>query len=307
MVPYYSDMTKSLPPLDKNVNHAPHVVILGAGASIAAYEHWGKIGNPLPSMKDLIDTLSLRSDLEALGYDIKDINFEAFYDDLASSNANPELQEKIENKVYGYFSELHLPDQPTLYDYLILGLREKDLIATFNWDPFLMQAYMRNEVVTASRSPSIAFLHGNVRVGVCHTDKVCGISGRNCSRCGKVLTPSRLLYPVKHKDYATDPFIKSEWDVLRDRLRRTYFLSIFGYSAPRTDVEARKLMLEVWKENTVLDFAEVDIIDIAPRDELERNWEEFFVRHHYGIDIDITKSYLFTHPSERVTLSRRLR
>lgn len=27
----------TLPPMDGNVNHAPHVVLLGAGASIAAY------------------------------------------------------------------------------------------------------------------------------------------------------------------------------------------------------------------------------------------------------------------------------
>ncbi|MGB7541545.1 MAG: hypothetical protein WBM28_05960, partial [Burkholderiales bacterium] len=104
------------------------------------------------------------------------------------------------------------------------------------------------------------------------------------------------LYPVKHKDYASDPFIGSEWDRLRDRLSRAYFLSIFGYSAPKTDVEARRLMLEVWRENHHLELAEVEIIDTKPRDELEATWNEFFIKQHYMVTTDVSRSYLFQHP-----------
>ena len=46
---------------------------------------------------------------------------------------------------YDYFAMLRLPDSPTLYDYLILSTM--DIIATFNWDPFLLQAYVCNKVV----------------------------------------------------------------------------------------------------------------------------------------------------------------
>ena len=289
-------MSPTLPPRDQNVIHAPHVVILGAGASIAAYQDWGSVGPPLPSMQDLIDVLSLRIVLETKGVDVDGLNFEALYDDLASSGRDPELQNAIERTVAEYFRALVLPDRATIYDYLILGLRDKDLIASFNWDPFLIQAYLRNEKVAPTKRPRIAFLHGNVFVGACQKDRVSGINGRRCSRCGEVFTPSKLLYPVKHKDYSTDFFIKSEWNTLRHYLGRAYYLTIFGYGAPKTDVEARALMLDVWQGNKSLELAEVDVIDVKPRDEIEASWEEFFYSHHYMVTDRVTNSYLFQHP-----------
>jgi hypothetical protein len=273
----------------------PHIVILGAGASIAAYNDWGAIGDRPPSMQNIVDILELREAVSQAGYDPDKIGFEDLYDELASSGKHPGLRELIENRVYSYFSSLSLPDSPTIYDYLILGLREKDIIATFNWDPFLLQAYMRNEMVTKTRRPEIAFLHGNVLVGICEDDRTSGINGQLCPKCGKTFTPSKLLYPVRKKDYSRDPFIKNEWDGLR-ALSYGYFLTIFGYSAPKSDVEARKLMLDDWKNNPALEFAEVDIVDIKPRQQLEETWKEFFVRSHYGIQDDIRKSYLFRHP-----------
>ena len=289
-------MSPTLPPMDKNVNHAPHVFILGAGASIAAYHHWGSTGPPLPSMEDLIDVLSLRKSLEAKGHEVDGLNFEALYDDLVSSGSDPELQNEIEGRVGEYFGALTLPDSPTLYDYLVLGLREKDLVATFNWDPFLLQAYQRNAVVAPKRRPRIVFLHGNVRIGACHKDKVSGLNGSRCSKCGELFTPSRLLYPVKHKDYSADPYIESEWSVLRNGLERAFYLTVFGYSAPETDVEARELMLGKWKTNKSLELAEVDIVDVKPRDEVKSNWEEFFYSHHYSIYDSITNNYIWRHP-----------
>ncbi|MHA1748548.1 MAG: hypothetical protein ACTSXN_02865 [Promethearchaeota archaeon] len=37
-----------------------------------------------------------------------------------------------------------MTESPTIYDYLILSLRKKDVIATFNWDPLLVQAAWKN-------------------------------------------------------------------------------------------------------------------------------------------------------------------
>ncbi|MBR1120817.1 hypothetical protein JQ628_04755 [Bradyrhizobium lablabi] len=282
--------------MDGKIVAAPHIVILGAGASIAAYHDWGKIGPALPSMLNLIDLLSLRTDVSAAGYDPNLTNFELLYDELASTGKNEELRKLIESRVYEYFSTLSLPEAPTIYDYLVLSLREKDTIASFNWDPFLLQAYQRNECVSKIRRPRICFLHGNVKIGICEADRISGVNGNKCSKCNKFFEPSKLLYPVQHKDYSTDIFIKSEWDALRYALSYGYYLTIFGYSAPKTDVEARQLMLTDWKKNPTLELAEVDIIDIKPKDELEENWQEFFVSHHYGIQTDIHNSYLFQHP-----------
>lgn len=53
----------------------------------------------------------------------------------------------------------------------LLALREKDTIFTFNWDPFLFDAYQRNR--HAVSLPSIYFLHGNVRIGACEEHDEC--------------------------------------------------------------------------------------------------------------------------------------
>lgn len=272
------------------------MVILGAGASIAAYLAWGKEGKEPPSMQNLIDTLSLRSDITNAGYEVDGINFEGFYDELSSSGKNEDLLQLIETRVYEFFSSLSLPNKPTIYDYLILSLREKDLIATFNWDPFLLQAYLRSEDIAGTRRPRLAFLHGNVGVGICEKDKVSAVNGRPCPRCGDVLAPSKLLYPVKHKDYSSDAFIKNQWANLRDMLGHAYFLTIFGYSAPVTDIEARSLMLDEWKNNPTLELAEIELFDIKTEEEIERSWRDFLHERHYGIYKDISDSYIFRHP-----------
>jgi hypothetical protein len=63
------------------------------------------------------------------------------------------------------FSEhsLQLPSTATHYDRILLSLRKKDAIFTFNWDPFLFDAYVRNMNMGISL-PAIFFLHGNVRM-----------------------------------------------------------------------------------------------------------------------------------------------
>lgn len=284
----------TLPRFDKNVSLSPHVVILGAGATKASYLHSGCIGNPVPLMNDITDMLSLRSPIAEAGFEVDNINFEAFYDELKTSGKHPKLQELIEDSVYDYFSRLYLPEKPTIYDYLVVSLRDKDLIATFNWDPFLLLAYRRNAAI--KRLPRIAFLHGNVSIGFCEKDKIVGPFNSVCPKCEHSMEPSRLLYPVKHKDYNSDLFIKNEWKVLRHYLERAYFLTIFGYSAPHTDVEARSLMLDVWKRNQTHELAQVNIIDIRTRNELEDSWSGFFVNQHYGIKDSIFNSYLITYP-----------
>jgi hypothetical protein len=247
-------------------------------------------------MQNLMDVLELRNEIRNYGYDLDELNFEAFYDNLVSAGNNEKLRVFIEHRVFEYFSKLKLPDSPSLYDYLVLSLRKKDVIATFNWDPLLWQAFMRNEGVTKIHRPRILFLHGNVSVGICTKDETAGVLGRRCSKCGNSFEPSRLLYPVKHKNYTNDPFIKAQWDSLRCYLERGYYLTIFGYSAPQTDVEARALMLEVWKANSTHELSEVEIIDVKTRSDIEASWYEFCHSHHYSVISDIENSYLFKFP-----------
>jgi hypothetical protein len=112
-------------------------------------------------------------------------------------------------------------------------------------------------------------------------------------------TPSlcaQLLYPVKQKNYSDDAFIKNEWDLLRAALRDSHYLTIFGYSAPVTDVEARKAMLEDWSGNPALPLNQVEIIDVRPAEDLEATWKDFFVRDHYSFISRLSDSQLNRHP-----------
>lgn len=286
----------TLPALDlkTNINHSPHLVILGAGASKAAFPKGNAKGKAVPVMCELIEYLNLGPILESHNVYYKDTDFESLYDDLASSGKYPELVKEIENRVREYFSQLCLPDRATIYDYLVLSLREKDLIASFNWDPFLALAWQRNS--RAVKLPKMAYLHGNVEIAVCLECRVKDFKGNVCKKCRNPLIPTPLLYPVKQKNYNDHPFVEAEWNELRHFLKHTYFLTIFGYAAPETDVEARQLLLNTWKDNPTFELAQIDIIDIKSKEKLTITWKEFFCRDHYGISKFIWNSYLFNYP-----------
>jgi hypothetical protein len=167
-----------------------HVVILGAGASRAAFPKGDISGLKLPLMTDLMETVGITELLESRGIEYRGKNFEDLYDDLCR---NPDLQsivEEINESVYEYFYRLSLPSNLTIYDRLILSLRGKDVIATFNWDPLLALAFRRNSHM--GDLPRVVSLHGNVAIGICEKDKVKGINGAMCGFCGDRLQPSNL-------------------------------------------------------------------------------------------------------------------
>jgi len=97
------------------------------------------------------------------------------------------------------------------------------------------------------------------------------------------MEPSPLLFPVTDKDYESDPVIRDEWNALRNALDDAYFVTIFGYSAPITDVAARKTLIDAFSSNQFREMAEVEIIDIRGREEIETAWQDFYFSHHYGI------------------------
>src|SRR4030042_2784875 len=121
----------------------PHVVILGAGASRAALPSGDANGKPLPLMADLIELLNLNDLLDRTNMPYSDRNFEDVYAEIHANDSFTAIRHELESRIYDYFDCLKLPLQPTIYDYLVLSLREKDVIATFNWDPFLFQAFQR--------------------------------------------------------------------------------------------------------------------------------------------------------------------
>src|SRR5205823_3445740 len=125
-----------------------------------------------------------------------------------------------------------------------LSLRRKDAIFTFNWDPFLFDAWVRNRRLGL---PEIFFLHGNVRAAYCPSHPAqWGAPWVHCPECCERFVPTKLLYPVKIKNYAADRLIASAWDAAKWFLENAFALTIFGYGAPSSDVEAGDLMRTSW-------------------------------------------------------------
>lgn len=280
----------------------PHVLLLGAGASFAALPNGDKYGRPVPLLRDMADTLKLVGHFPK---DLKDLaveNFEQAYSRLFEGGAKQELG-IINQKVHDYFADLELPDEPNLYDTINLSLRDKDAIFTFNWDPFLMQSRIRLAKLGITTSfPKLFFLHGNVRVGFCVKDGSSGVANMKCSRCGGPFVPSSLLYPVEHKDYQTDPFIKREWDAAQAYLKSCFMFTIFGYSAPVTDKEAVDLLKTGWGEVEHRDMEQTEVINRpeADRDALAITWELFMHTHHYDIFGSYYDSWLANHPRRSI-------
>jgi hypothetical protein len=268
-----------------------HTFILGAGASRAAFPNGDKFGNILPLMDDFVKVLSLADFFEKHGIDYKDQNIEDIYDRLYNEDKNNPVLGELNNIIIKFFSSLHIPDEITLYDELILSLQRKDAIFSFNWDPLLAQAYSRNLAI--KELPDIHFLHGNVAIGICMKDRHIGYLGNKCSICNSLFTPTNLLYPIKSKDYTSDPFIQSEWQSLEWYIDNSFMLSIFGYNAPKTDIEARDIMKKAWSKNKRYEFNEIDIIDIKSREQVEKNWSDFIYKSHGGIFDDVRATHSF--------------
>lgn len=210
-------------------------------------------------------------------------NFEDFYSDLSEDPKKVDIRKDIEDFVWRYFSALELPTEPTLYDYLVLSLREKDVIATFNWDPFLAQAITRN--VSLCNHQRVLFLHGDVTTRY-REDQ----NGKIFCKRADTVRPYEIqwkkppiLFPVRRKDYQTDPFIKKQWKLMNMALQDAYVFTVFGYGAPTSDLEAVKLLSDGWGSPDARNLEEFEFIDLKPEEELKRTWSRFIHSHHYHV------------------------
>lgn len=276
-----------------------HVVILGAGASIASTIRNAELnGKRLPSMDNFVDVVGLQDLFDQASDDLKASNFEAFYTNLHNSDPSDPLLGDIQQRVQNYFGDMKLPPEPTIYDYMVLALRDKDLIATFNWDPFLYQAWVRNSEFTKNL-PNLSFLHGNVAIGYSVEDKVCGPAGYYVKQDGGKLEPTQLLYPVEQKNYNDDEFIRTEWDRVKYWMSKdsgAKRVSIFGYGAPISDVEAVSLLNKSWGTPDDRAMEQFEVIDVVDKDILRQRWDGFIHSHHYDITNNYFKSSLAMNP-----------
>jgi len=271
----------------------------GAGASKAALPNGDRHGRQVPLLRDVAAELDLALRFPEDLRDLAGSDFEAAYSRLHDRDLT--LTAEIDEQVREYFAQLELPAQPTIYDALLLSLRDKDAVFTFNWDPFLFQAHLRLQEsgVPAASLPTIWFLHGNVAVGYCpNHEQVRGNPGARCRHCGTTLLPSRLLFPVEHKDYQDGAMIEREWATAHEFLRRAFMFTVFGYSAPVTDVEAKQLLKDAWGDVEDRQLEQTEIINRpgADHDELRELWSPFIHTHHYEIHESFYDSWIANHP-----------
>ena len=272
-----------------------HTVILGAGATIAAIPNGDKNGKKSSVMQGMIKKLNLEKLLENVVLETKSDNIEDIYSELYLKPEYVSVVRELEKRLYDYFDSMEIPEHPTVYDFLVLGLTEKDVIATFNWDPLLLQAYVRCHRIT-NNLPQILCLHGNVAIGYCVEHGEFGMKNACCPRCYSRLKPIRLLYPVQEKNYKDDDYIKRCWDAVDYILGESYMITIFGYSAPTSDKEAVDLLKKAWGDKEKRQLEEISVIDIISEDEVLEKWKDFIYSHHYRYTNNFFDSYIGMFP-----------
>ncbi len=105
---------------DLHMENRPHVVILGAGASRAAFPNGDRHGYPLPLMTDLIQLIGLDDLVDDLDLEHYTTNFEEIYSHCHESG-QVEIMKEMERRTYNYFDDmgigmsysLRLPDLVT--------------------------------------------------------------------------------------------------------------------------------------------------------------------------------------------------
>lgn len=273
--------------IEKVYDGRPHVVLLGAGASKQCLPDGDANGLIVPLMNELdqipsIQKVLYENDLRITANE----SFESFYSSQVKQHSTNPILKVINDEIYNYFNALKLPSNPTIYDYLLLSLRKKDAIGTFNWDPLIIQAHQRVRRITDDL-PEIFFLHGTVGLGMCNEHSIVNFIGGACPKCENDLDKIQLLYPTSEKDYNSDGYIKEQWDGIKYYMSNAFGMTIFGYAAPETDVEARQLLQDGWGTNNERFMEEIDIINIDDEEHIFSTWKSFIHETHYLI----TKNY----------------
>ena len=251
-------------------------------------------------MHNLVNVVGLEPLIETASAELhNDNNFEEIYSKLKMISKYRELVKEIEKGIDAYFSSLRISAEATKYDFLVLSLRKKDAIFTFNWDPFLFDAYKRNAHIASL--PAIFFLHGNVRIGICpHHPEVSGERHGLCSFCSNGLKDVPLLYPIGKKDYSNHDYIRRSWEAARYFFEEAFVLTIFGYGAPVSDADAVDLLRSGWMGRSDRKIEHVEIVDVVSSSVLYERWRSFTPTGHLKPICSIWDSWIMMHPRRSV-------
>jgi hypothetical protein len=100
------------------------------------------------------------------------------------------------------------------------------------------------------------------------------------------------------KDYNSEPAIASAWKEVKWAFENAFWVTIFGYSAPKTDRGAVQLFREAWGGWQRRSLEQFEFIDIRNEDDLVSSWEGFVNpgQHHYEFHKSFFTSWIARHP-----------
>ncbi|WP_367317520.1 hypothetical protein ABF162_25405 (plasmid) [Vibrio coralliilyticus] len=122
----------------------PHVVLLGAGASVAAIPRGDKNGMKTSVMDGFLEKLGLSEVITDLNLVTQSDNLEDIYSEIAERDEYADVRSELDTRIRNYFSEFEIPDEPTIYDFLLLSLRKKDSNSNIQLGPSATSGLSKN-------------------------------------------------------------------------------------------------------------------------------------------------------------------
>lgn len=117
--------------------------------------------------------------------------------------------------------------------------------------------------------------------------------------CLKNLSPDysfgTLLFPTHHKNYSQDPIISMAWSKFEKALVVGSLLTIIGYGAPKSDVDAISLISKFWSSRDA-NLKEIQIVDVKSEDEIFNSWRDVTYSHHFTCHKNVYSIFLFQFP-----------
>lgn len=246
-----------------------HLVILGAGSTIATIPNGDKNGEESYTLANLLKDKTFTSFLEKVqgnfsANDVEDLCKQLYKEDRP-------LYYEFESLVRKKYARLELPEEFTILDRLVLSLTPNDAIVSFNWDDLVIQAYQRmSEYVPEEMLPILAFPHGNAQA----------VYNNKHYTSKRIVTStswfdSPLNMPVDEIDYKSDVFINSQWHILDFFMRNAQMITFFGYRGPDSDEQDLKHLDELFAKNEICDKIEIIDKDQESAVEVAKRLERF--------------------------------
>ena len=91
---------------EKSYKERPHVVIIGAGASVAAIPNGDKNGLKTSVMDGFLKKLGMEETIKNLNLDTKSENLEDIYSELFEKDEYADIRNKLDEEIRKYFSKV---------------------------------------------------------------------------------------------------------------------------------------------------------------------------------------------------------